>query len=109
MPAFGRIAELRIREAMEEGKFDRLPNSGRPIDLEWYFAMPPHVRLGYGLLKSNDCAPQEVELLQEIEEMQRTLAAKTDEDDRQALARRIRDQRLRVNLMIERQRRTQTG
>lgn len=105
MPAFGRIAELRIREAIEEGKFDRLPNSGQPIDLEWYFAMPPHLRLGYGLLRSNDCAPQEIELLKEIEEMERTLAAKTDQDDRQALARRIRDQRLRVNLMIERQRR----
>lgn len=105
MPAFGRIAELRIREAIEEGKFDRLPNSGQPIYLEWYFAMPPHLRLGYGLLRSNDCAPQEIELLKEIEEMERTLAAKTDQDDRQALARRIRDQRLRVNLMIERQRR----
>ena len=67
--------------------------------------MPPHLRLGYGLLRSNDCAPQEIELLKEIEEMERTLAAKTDQDDRQALARRIRDQRLRVNLMIERQRR----
>jgi len=105
MPAFGRIAELRIREAMEEGKFDRLPNSGQPIDLEWYFAMAPHLRLGFSLLRSNDCAPQEVELLKEIEEMERTLAAKTDQHERQALARRIRDQRLRVNLMIERQRR----
>ena len=64
--AFGRIAELRIREAISEGKFDRLPNSGQRLDLDWYFAMPEQLRLGYGLLKSNECAPIEVELLREI-------------------------------------------
>ena len=69
----------------KRGSLDRLPNSGQPIDLEWYFAMAPHLRLGYSLLRSNDCAPQEVELLKEIEEMERTLAAKTDQHERQAL------------------------
>jgi hypothetical protein len=104
MPAFGRIAELRIREAIAEGKLDRLPNSGQPIDLEWYFALPEHLRLGYGLLKSNECAPLEVELLREIAAMEENLAAQADANGQSALARRIRDQRIRLNLLIERQR-----
>ena len=106
MAAFARIAELRIREAIAEGKLDRLPNSGQPIDLVWYFAMPEHLRLGYGLLKSNDCAPQEVALLREIAEMEETLPRQTDQDEQQRLRRRIRDHRIRVGLLIERQRRS---
>ncbi|HJZ74641.1 MAG TPA: DUF1992 domain-containing protein [Vicinamibacterales bacterium] len=102
--AFERIAELRIREAIAEGKFDRLPNRGRPIDLDWYFALPEGLRLGYGLLKSNDCAPLEVDLLREIAEMEEKLTA-ADANEPRALARRIRDWRIRLHLLIERQRR----
>jgi len=104
MAAFERMAELRIREAIAEGKLDGLANSGQPIDLDWYFALPEHLRLGYALLKSNDCAPLEVDLLREIAEMeeQRTTA---DANERGALARRIRDHRIRLHLLIERQRR----
>jgi hypothetical protein len=32
--AFRRIAECRIAEAMEEGKFDNLPGKGEPLELE---------------------------------------------------------------------------
>ena len=42
---FDRIAELKIREAITEGKFDNLPNAGQPIDLEDYFRTPPEMRL----------------------------------------------------------------
>jgi len=102
--AFGRIAELRIREAIAEGKFDRLPNSGQRLDLDWYFAMPEQLRLGYGLLKSNECAPIEVELLREIAELEDSLAT-ADADAHKVLARRIRDRRIRLQLLIDRQRR----
>ena len=37
---FERIAEKAIAEAMREGKFDNLPNAGRPLDLENYFKAP---------------------------------------------------------------------
>ena len=102
--AFERIAELRIREAIAEGKFDRLPNRGQPIDLEWYFALPEALRLGYGLLKSNECSPIEVDLLRELAELETSLAAAGDANEQQQLARRIRDRRVRLQLLIERQR-----
>ena len=93
-----------MREAIAEGKFDRLPNAGQPIDLDWYFALPESLRLGYGLLKSNECAPLEVELLREIATLEDDLHAQRDEAAEKDLARRIRDLRVRVNLLIERQR-----
>ena len=32
-----RIAEARIRDAIEQGVFDNLPGAGKPLDLERYF------------------------------------------------------------------------
>lgn len=109
MPAFERIAELRIREAIAEGKLEGLPNSGRPIDLDWYFALPENLRLGYGLLKSNECAPLEVDLLREIAAMEEHLRTEADAGEQKILARRIRDHRIRLNLLIERQRTAAAG
>ena len=63
---FDRIADLKIREAIEEGKFDNLPNAGQPLDLDEYFQTPPEWRLAYSILKSAKCLPEEVELLNEI-------------------------------------------
>jgi Domain of unknown function (DUF1992) len=38
--AFERVAEQKIREAIQAGEFDNLPNAGARLDLEEYFAMP---------------------------------------------------------------------
>ena len=37
--AWERIAENRIREAMQQGEFDNLPGAGKPIDLDGYFKL----------------------------------------------------------------------
>jgi DnaJ-like protein len=34
----GMVAERKIREAIEAGEFDRLPNAGQPISLDQYFS-----------------------------------------------------------------------
>src|SRR3954470_14570374 len=60
---FDRIAELKIREAIAEGKFDHLPNAGQPLDLDEYFQTPAEWRLAYSILKSAKCLPEEVEVL----------------------------------------------
>jgi DnaJ-like protein len=106
MSAFHSVAETRIRKALAEGKFERLPGAGQPIDLEWYFALPEDVRLAYGLLKSNNCAPQEVEIRREIAALEEAFENERDADQRKSLARRIADGRLRLDLLIEQQRRS---
>jgi DnaJ family protein C protein 28 len=57
--------EEQIRQAQERGEFDNLPGFGKPLRLE----DNPYEgdrAMGYHLLKSNDMAPQEIELLKEI-------------------------------------------
>jgi hypothetical protein len=107
---FERIAENRIREAMERGEFDGLPASGKPIDLDEYFKVPGHLRMPYSILKSAGCLPEEVELLKEIAALERDMAAAPPEGEpasgaRQQLSRALARTRLRLDLALERARR----
>jgi hypothetical protein len=96
-----RLAENRIREAMCEGAFDRLPGSGKPLDLEAYFKTPEDVRLAYSVLRSAGCLPEEVELLNEIELLERDMANAQTADIRRDLLRALAERRLRLSLIGE--------
>ena len=101
---FERIAEKAIAEAMREGKFDNLSNAGRPLDLEDYFKAPEDMRAAYGVLKSANVLPEEIELLNEISRLDRAIAATSDPGERQALRRKIEACRLQLAIRRERKR-----
>ncbi len=102
---FGKLIENKIREAMEAGEFDNLPGKGKPIDLEAYFSTPSDLRLGYSVLKSARCLPEEVELRKEIESLTEQLAACTDERQRKNLQEQRISKTLKLNLLTDSNRR----
>ena len=102
---FERIAERAIAEAMREGKFDNLPNAGRPLDLEDYFRAPEDMRAAYGVLKSANVLPEEVELLNEISRLDRAMTAEADLVAREALRQKLETVRLRLAIRLEQKRR----
>ena len=104
MAMFERIAERAIAEAMREGKFDNLPNAGRPLDLEDYFKAPEDMRAAYGVLKSANVLPEEIELLNEISRLDRAMAGESDPDERDALRRKVEALRLQLAIRLERKR-----
>jgi DnaJ-like protein len=104
--AFERIAEQRIRQAMNEGEFDALPNAGRPIDLEDYFKWPESLRMAYSILKNADCVPQEVELLNEIARLEASMAGARDDSARDAAQKALTDRRTELAVRLERARRS---
>lgn len=106
---FERIAEEKIKEAMGKGEFDNLSGKGKPIDLEAYFATPADLRLGYSVLKSAGCAPPEVELQKEIEELKARLDACGGERKRKALSKEIEGKTLKLSLMMDSNRRARRG
>lgn len=55
------LAERRIRETLEEGVFNRLEGSGKPISLEEDPFEPPDVRMAHRLLKNNGFAAAWIE------------------------------------------------
>jgi hypothetical protein len=101
---FDRLADRRIREAMTEGKFDRLPKRG-VIDLEEYFKLPAELRMAYSILKSAGCVPEEVELLRDVDRLRTELAAAADEASRSVIRRALADAHLKLDLVLERTRR----
>ena len=100
--AFEKLAELKIREAMEAGEFDRLPNAGARIDLDGYFALPAHLRMAYSVLKSANCLPEEVVLLNEVAALESRLAGTLDPPTRERLTASLADLRLRLAIALER-------
>ena len=101
---FDKLVEEKIREAMEAGEFDRLEGSGRPVNLDAYFAAPEDLRAGYSVLKNAGVVPEEAQLLREIDDTRRELERSRDAGRRAELGRRLRELRLKFDLIVERNR-----
>ncbi|HXB70044.1 MAG TPA: DUF1992 domain-containing protein [Candidatus Acidoferrales bacterium] len=57
MDIWNLVADRKIREAMEEGAFDRLEGAGQPLDLEENPYLDPALRMAHRLLRNNGFAP----------------------------------------------------
>lgn len=80
--AMDKIAEERIREAIERGEFDDLPGKGQPLNLEDDSHLPPDLRMAYKILKNADCLPPELELRKEIRTTEALLAGIQDTQEK---------------------------
>ena len=88
MLALERIAEERIREAMEAGELDNLPGRGRPLALDDDSAVPEELRAAYRVLKNAGMVPEEVELRRGIRALEASLEALADDGAARSAAQR---------------------
>jgi hypothetical protein len=98
---FSRVAENRIREAMAQGQFENLPGAGRPLNLEEYFSAPEDRRMAYSILRSANCVPAEVELLNEVSRLERAITETADGAKRQLLQRVLTDRQTQLAVLLE--------
>jgi hypothetical protein len=103
MDILARIAEQRIREAMERGEFDNLPLHGTPLKLDDLTGVPEHLRMGYTILKNAGVLPEEMQLKKEIVSLKTLLDACYDEAEKQTLQQNMNEKVLRYNMMMEKQ------
>ena len=101
MSFFERLAEERIREAMERGEFDDLPLAGQPLPPDGSSSVPEDLRVAYKLLKDSGFLPPEMELKKEIVTLRALLEEITDEDERYRVIRRLNERVLRLNGMTK--------
>jgi hypothetical protein len=73
-----KIADERIRQAMERGEFDDLPGRGKPLELEDDSHLPADLRVAYKILKNADCLPPEIQIRKEIRTTEDLLAGIQD-------------------------------
>lgn len=72
------LAERKIQEGMEEGAFDHLEGTGKPLDLSENPFEDPSDRLAHRLLKNNGFAPSWVEEAKEIDTEVRQLLTRRE-------------------------------
>lgn len=82
MDIFAKIAEERIRQAMEDGEFENLAGSGKPLIFEDEAWIPEDMRLCYRFLKNAGCIPPELEKKQEILNLKDLLGTIDDDKER---------------------------
>ncbi len=90
---FERIAENRIRDAMERGELDDLPGKGRPLVFEDDSFVPPDLRMAYKILKNAGFLPPE---LQATRDIQNTIDLLEDLEDEQERYRQVQ----KLNLLV---------
>jgi DnaJ-like protein len=92
-----------LRESHEMGELQRAKGWGKPLDFgDGYDETPADLRMGFKILKDAGVAPVEVEIMREIQALERSLAELDPQgDEAVALRRKISDLRLDVSLRIE--------
>ncbi len=97
--ALERVAEERIRQAIQRGEFDDLPGSGKPLVLEDDGHIPDDLRMAYKVLKNADCLPPELELKKEIKTAEELLGSLKDEAEKYRQIRKINYLVMKLNVM----------
>lgn len=88
-----RVAEKRIEDAMQEGKFDNLPGAGRPVDLE----PPPaeeNARMTWWalrILRNNGFTPEEIRWRKAIDQLKAKLNNAAHEWEVAPVVRQVND------------------
>lgn len=101
MSFFQRIAEQRIREAIERGVFINLEGSGKPLDHSEYFNAPAELRAGYHILKNAGVVPEEVGLLKDIHRLTGHIKSALTKEERERLIREKTIIQTRYNILKE--------
>jgi hypothetical protein len=97
LTGFQKIIEERIRKAQEEGEFENLPGSGKPLSMDEP-NVPEELRLAYKILKNAECLPPEIELKKEITQIEEILAGMTDTAEKYRILKKLNFLVLKLNL-----------
>lgn len=99
-----RLAEQRILQAEREGLFDNLPGEGKPLPPDPFFRLPDEIRLAARVLTMCGCAPQELDLLRDLNQTRRRLGYSATAEERAERMREYCDAELRYNIAMDRHR-----
>lgn len=97
-----RIAEERIREAIERGEFDNLSNKGKPLNLEDDSLIPEDLKMAYRILKNTGYLPEELELKKEIVSLRDLINTIDDDEKRLKKLRELNFKLMKLSIMLKR-------
>lgn len=101
MTVFEKIAEQKIRIAMERGEFDNLPLKGKPLPPDDLAKVPEELRMSYKILKNANIIPEEIQLRKDLLTLRNLLQVCDNESEIEDLTKKINEKQLRYNLLTE--------
>ncbi|MEA3385543.1 MAG: DnaJ family domain-containing protein [Thermodesulfobacteriota bacterium] len=99
---FHKIAENRIREAIERGDLDDIKGKGKPLVFEDDSSIPPDLRMAYKILKNAGFIPSEIQDKKEIKKATDLLESLEDEQERYRQAQKINLMVTKANMSCKR-------
>ncbi len=102
MSIIEKVAERKIKEAMEQGAFEDLPGRGEKIKYEDDRHVPEDLRMAYKILKNANCAPPELTLKKEIRQVEDLLNTITDEKEKYKQLKRLNFLVMKLNMLRDR-------
>ena len=99
MDFFAKLADNRIREAIEAGDFDDLQGKGQPLNLEDDSHIPPDLRMAYKILKNADCLPPELQLRKDIRQTEELLAGIQDTQEKYRQMKKLNFMIMKLNMI----------
>lgn len=102
MDIFSKIAEEKIREAIERGELNGLPGAGKPLCLDEDDGVPEDRRMAYKILKNAGCIPPELEIKKEIEALRSAIKGTEDENERAEKLKELNYKLMKFSMMMKR-------
>lgn len=102
MDPLARMAESKIKDAIDDGVFDDLPGKGKPLELPDDAGVPAELRGAYIALRTAGMLPEEMELRKSMVRLRDLIEEAAEGDDRALLESRLRDTALRYDILIQR-------
>lgn len=96
-----KIAESKIREAIERGETKNLPGAGKPLKIDNMLFVPKEDRLAYTVMKNSGLVPDEVALKKEIESLQKTIDQFPDVEYKDSLKKKLGETSIRYKIIME--------
>ena len=103
------IAEERIRQAIKDGDFDKLPGEGKPLNLEDLSHIPEELRQAYRILKNANMITDEQELKRDIATIEELISICTDANEEQRLTEMLTEKRLRFEQLVDKKKMTSSA
>lgn len=99
MEIFAKIAEERIREAMERGEFDDLPGKGKPLVLDDDPFVPDDMKMAVKICKNAGCVPPELDARREVNTLRELVRSlEPGSEERAERARELEFKLMRFNV-----------
>jgi len=103
------IAEERIRQAIKDGDFDKLPGEGKPLKLEDLSHIPEELRQAYRILKNTNMITDEQELKRDMATIEELISICTDANEEQRLTEMLTEKRLRFEQLVDKKKMTSSA